>query len=170
VSRAELCVRTQSGSYGRWGTVDEQSEVSGDISRMILSRLLEVFKNYAKHKFFSILTESYIKQSVRVVVPDLPNYLRSQCSTSELLRSAVALNIWNTESTYQSGLKKPAEKNAASIRSTSTARSTTSLLRLGLPKRREKKAEVSKWVETPEEKVERKRVEALARLAWTVTR
>jgi hypothetical protein len=72
-------------------------------------------------------------------------------------------------STYQSGLNKLSEKDAASIRSTSTARST-SLLRPGLPKRREKKAEVSKWVETPEEKVERKRVEALARLDWTMTR
>lgn len=73
-------------------------------------------------------------------------------------------------SMHQSGLNKPSEKDNASICSTSTARSTTSLLRSVLPKRRAETAKVSRWVEAPGEKVERKRVEAEARLALLVTR
>lgn len=73
-------------------------------------------------------------------------------------------------STHESGLNKLSEKDNASICSASTARSTTSLLRSVLPTRRAEKAKVSRCVETPGEKVERKRVEAEARLAWMVTR
>lgn len=62
------------------------------------------------------------------------------------------------------------EKDAMSIRSTSTARSTTSLLRSILPSRRSKNGTVARKVETPGEKAARKRIEAEARMVWALNR
>ncbi|KAJ4983283.1 hypothetical protein SVAN01_11210 [Stagonosporopsis vannaccii] len=74
------------------------------------------------------------------------------------------------QATYSSSADRRSEKDALSIRSTSTARSTTSLLRSMLPSRRTKLAKATKREETPAEKSERKRIEAEARLAWAMYR
>ncbi len=62
------------------------------------------------------------------------------------------------------------EKDAFSIRSASTMRSTTSLLKSLIPSKRTKTAKPARKIETPAEKAERKRVEAEARMTWALYR
>ena len=73
-------------------------------------------------------------------------------------------------STYRPSMDSRLEKDAMSIKSTSTARSTTSLLRSLLPSKRTKPAKAPRRAETPAEKAARKHIEAEARLAWAMSR
>lgn len=107
----------------------------------------------------------------------LSDNLRLRLSDFYIYRILHNLTTPNMTSSLRSVMDSGLEKDAMSIKSTSTARSTTSLLRSLVPSKREKTTEAQKHTETPvaktetpAQKAERKRIEAEARFAWAISR
>ncbi|XPS78320.1 hypothetical protein M3J09_010336 [Ascochyta lentis] len=71
---------------------------------------------------------------------------------------------------YRPSMDLRVENDAMSIRSTSTARSTTSLLRSLFRSQRTNPTKSSRYAETPGQKAERNLLKAEVRLAWAISR
>ena len=80
------------------------------------------------------------------------------------------LTTSNMTNSCRPSMDTQSEKDAISVKTTSTIRSTASLIRSLLPSERTKPSKPFRHTETPTKKAERKYIEAEARLAWALNR